>query len=258
MIIGVDTVTLGGTTYLGFAASINPQCSEYFTRAPALTGSPETESVRTSRLQVLSQLIAEALSEFADRNGGVLPSNILVYRGSTRLADIPRINEEEVQTILDAAKGVDCQDKSKTNKVTYEPNVTMVAVAKGCSMRFYTTGEADPGKPIPTINPKAGTLVDGKVTYGDIYNFYLISQHVSSASKGSSRPGHYLVTYDTAKWAPQSLHYITYQLCFMYYNHPGSTRYPAPLMYARRVANFCGSNIKGPVNERLQGSFYYL
>jgi len=76
--------------------------------------------------------------------------------------------------------------------------------------------------------------------------------------RGLAKPSHYIVTYDSARFAHSSIQYLTYLLTFLYYNHPGSVRFPAPLMYARKVAQFTAQVIKTPVSERLVESFYYL
>jgi hypothetical protein len=140
----------------------------------------------------------------------------------------------------------------------------MIGVAKHTSLRVYATGKANFNvKPLDKNDlkeiksPDSGTLIDSMVTYGDVFNFYLVNQYVMN-DRGVARPSHYIVTYDSANFAHSSIQYLTYVLTFLYYNHPGSVRFPAPLMYARKVAQFTAQVVKTPVSERLTESFYYL
>jgi hypothetical protein len=184
------------------------------------------------------------------------------------VGEVDRINKLEVQAVLDAATSIACQsvkDAAGTGvKTNYEPTITMIGVAKHTSLRVYSTGKANFNvKPLDKNDlkeiksPDSGTLIDSMVTYGDVFNFYLVNQYVTN-DRGLARPSHYIVTYDSAKFAHSSIEYLTYVLTFLYYNHPGSVRFPAPLMYARKVAQFTAQVVKTPVNERLTESFYYL
>jgi hypothetical protein len=265
MVIGVDVFHDSQFVWVGFAASLNPPSSEYFQRAMNLTTSGK------SMMDVFQGLVAEAFRRFADRNGDILPTHVVVYRGSMRVGDVDQMNKQEVQAILDAAKSVSCETLSKdagaATKAPYEPTVTMIGVAKHTSLRLYASGRGQQAKPTDKTpdqsllkeikSPDSGTLIESMVTYGDVFNFYLVNQYVTN-DRGVARPSHYIVTYDSAKFAQSSIQYLTYLLTFLYYNHPGSVRFPAPLMYARKVAQFTAQVVKTPVSERLVESFYYL
>lgn len=261
MVIGVDVFHDSQYVWVGFAASINPQSSEYFQRAMNLTTSGK------SMMEVFKGLVAEGFRRFADRNGDILPTHVVVYRGSFHVGDVEQMNKQEVQAVLDAAQSVACEALPKETggapaKATYEPTVTMIGVAKHTSLRLFSTGRPQGAKAEKSDlkeikNPDSGTLIESMVTYGDVFNFYLVNQYVTQ-DRGLAKPSHYIVTYDSARFAHSSIQYLTYLLTFLYYNHPGSVRFPAPLMYARKVAQFTAQVIKTPVSERLVESFYYL
>jgi hypothetical protein len=265
MVVGVDIFYDSQAMWVGFAASINPQSSEYFQRAINLTTSSK------SHMEVFKSLMEEGFKRFADRNGSVLPTHVVVYRGSMNVGQVDKMNKLEVGAILEAAANIGCSnvptDASSTGtKTAYEPTVTMIGVAKTTSLRVYSTGKANLSlKPVEfdkndlkeIKSPDSGTLIDSMVTYGDVFNFYLVNQYVMN-DRGVARPSHYIVTYDSANFAHSSIQYLTYVLTFLYYNHPGSVRFPAPLMYARKVAQFTAQVVKTPVSERLTESFYYL
>jgi len=191
----------------------------------------------------------DALLRFSARNDGVLPESVLVYRASAREEDWSAMRETEVEAILRVQQAV----TSGGNK--YEPDLTFVAVARHVAMRFFSTnGSANAEQ--KTKNPEPGTVVDDPlVNRPDMLNFFLVNQAVT---KGTARPTHYSVLYDSGEMTPTALQSLTYRLSFLYFNHTGSVCMPAPAQYAKKIAHFVGTAVRETPHERLLGSLFYL
>lgn len=83
----------------------------------------------------------------------------------------------------------------------------------------------------------------------------MIAQHVR---EGTTTPSHYIVIEDENNFEPDILQKLTYKLCFLYYNWPGTVRVPAPCQYAHKLAYLVGLSIKRNVNEKLCDKLFFL
>ena len=81
-------------------------------------------------------------------------------------------------------------------------------------------------------NPPSGTVVDDVVTLPERYDFFLVSQ---SVRQGTVNPTSYNVIEDSSGLKPEHIQKLTYKLCHLYYNWPGTVRVPAPCQYAHKV-----------------------
>jgi aubergine-like protein len=108
---------------------------------------------------------------------------------------------------------------------TPEPlKFAFVIVSKRINTRFFTE---------TSTNPHSGTVVDDVVTLPERYDFFLISQ---SVRQGTVNPTSYNVVYDTSGLRPDHMQHLTYKLCHLYYNWPGTVRVPSVLQYAHKLA----------------------
>lgn len=57
-----------------------------------------------------------------------------------------------------------------------------------------------------------------------MYDFFLVPQ---SVRQGTVSPTHYIVVHDSANFSPDILQRLSFKLCFLYYNWPGTVRVPA-------------------------------
>lgn len=73
-------------------------------------------------------------------------------------------------------------------------------------------------------NPNPGLVVDHTITRRNMYDFFLVPQ---SVRQGTVTPTHYIVVHDSANFSPDILQRLSYKLCFLYYNWPGTVRVPA-------------------------------
>lgn len=83
----------------------------------------------------------------------------------------------------------------------------------------------------------------------------MIAQHVR---EGTTTPSHYIVVKDENNFEPDILQKLTYKLCFLYYNWPGTVRVPAPCQYAHKLAYLVGLSVKRTVDERLCNKLFFL
>ena len=104
------------------------------------------------------------------------------------------------------------------------------------------------------------------------YDFFLVSQ---SVRQGTVCPTSYNVIKDNSGLQPNHLQKLTYKLCHLYYNWPGTVRVPvrfslslgvfnvsfwqAPCQYAHKLAFLVGESLhREPNNPKLESVLYYL
>lgn len=104
-------------------------------------------------------------------------------------------------------------------------------------------------------NAAPGTIVDHTITRRDHYDFFLVSQNVRV---GTVTPTHYLVIHDRAELSGEHLQRLTFKLCHLYYNWPGTIRVPAPCKYADKLAGLVGQSIQMEPDQSLSDKLYYL
>lgn len=104
-------------------------------------------------------------------------------------------------------------------------------------------------------NPKPGCVLDHTITRRHLYDFFLVPQ---SVRQGTVSPTHYIVVHDTANFAPDILQRLSYKLCFLYYNWPGTVRVPACCQYAHKLAFLVGQSVRRPTAECLATKLFYL
>lgn len=105
------------------------------------------------------------------------------------------------------------------------------------------------------VNAPPGTVIDSVVTTKYMYDFYIISQFIR---EGTSTPSHYVVLEDEKEFDPDILQRMTYKLCYLYYNWPGTVRVPAPCQYAHKLADLIGMSVKSRVDDKLADKLYFL
>jgi len=246
MTIGIDEfVNNEDEKYYGFAASLDTNCTEYFSNSGLLEKGKERQSMSVK----LQEAVRDALLHFARRNDGCLPQHLVVYRGSLNPSDWVSVHATEVEAInkvLAAVKGVSAQGED------YAATLTFVGVAKRTAMRFFQPSSNEKS----VRNPEWGTVVDDtKVGMRKIPSFYLINQAVG---KGTAVPTQFVVLYDSANFSANALQNLTYRLAFLYFNYTGSIRVPAPLQYAKKIANLIGTAVRAEPHKRLLKTFFYL
>mmetsp|Transcript_821 Transcript_821/g.1666 ORF Transcript_821/g.1666 Transcript_821/m.1666 type:complete len:860 (+) Transcript_821:79-2658(+) len=233
--------------YMGFAASLNTRCSQYYSTAAKLE--PPGRERRSMALK-LKEALRDALAVFAERND-LLPEHVIVFRNSVSDNEWADIKATEIDAMQSLLKDVG----QLPGASEYEPDFTYVIIGRQTCARFFSPAIE---KDVQVYkNPEPGTVVDSpSICRAELPNFYLLSH--MAANKGTALPVHYMVLYDTANVPLTSLQSFCYRLCFLYYNHTGSVKIPAPAQYAKKIAHLIGTTTQEEPAPRLRCTFFYL
>lgn len=81
------------------------------------------------------------------------------------------------------------------------------------------------------------------------YDFYLVSQ---SVTQGSVSPSYYnVIKDDFYPNRPDVMQKLTYKLCHNYFNWSGTTRIPAVVQYAKKLALLVGQHMHQLPNHKM-------
>nr|WOZ50369.1 piwi/Ago3-like protein [Sogatella furcifera] len=235
MICGLDSYhdpSRRGCSWVGFIASVNKEVTRWYSQV--LQQAPGQEMV-----DVLQPALSTALNAFHTENGRY-PLRIVFYRDGVGDGQLKIVREHEIPQLLAVLKKV---------HPSYEPKIAYVIVQKRINTRLFTLGRQGEENPLP------GTVMDHTITRRYYYDFFIVSQHVT---QGTVAPTHYLVIYDSMNWTPDQLQRLTYKMCHLYYNWPGTVRVPAPTQYAHKLAYLVGQVVRKTPSTKLNDTLYFL
>ncbi|KAJ2840688.1 hypothetical protein FBU31_000212, partial [Coemansia sp. 'formosensis'] len=149
------------------------------------------------------------------------PTRIVFYRDGVSETQFIQVRDRELIEIQRACASIE---------QGYKPEITFLAVLKRHNTRFFPMGR-DGDR---TGNCVPGTVVDRSVTMPGITDFYLFAH---AAIQGTSRPTHYYVLHDDAKFSADVIQQLTYHLCYTYAICTRSVSLVPPVYYAHRVAD---------------------
>lgn len=75
---------------------------------------------------------------------------------------------------------------------------------------------------------------------------------------GCSVPTRYICVLNTANLSAEHLQRLTFKLCHLYWNWPGTIRVPAPCKYAHRLAFLAGQVLQHEPHARLCNKLFFL
>jgi len=251
MAIGLDVFTSyegeSPESYIGFAASLDTRCAEYFSIASLL----DKHDVRGSMSEKIQEFLKQAILQFTRRNAKLLPEHFIIYRASASEDQWTAIRQTEIEAVQQFLSSLNMLDVVGQK---YAPNLTFIAISKNTHMRFFAQNSETANASFK--NPEPGTVVDVPMTArSDAINFYLVNQ---AAGKGTANPTHYTVLHDSANVNPVALQSLTYRLSYLYFNFTGSVKMPAPAQYAKKIAHLVGTAVRTDPHKRLLCSFFYL
>lgn len=180
----------------------------------------------------------KALERYRQMNG-VFPTNVVIFRDGVGDGQLKHCKNYEVAQFQQCLK-----DYSISNV-----KLTMVVVQKRINTRIFLRKDSEFDNPVP------GTIMDHTITRFSWYDFFLVAQHVR---QGTVTPTHYVVVHDDAELKPDHVQKLTYKLCHLYYNWPGTIRVPAPCQYAHKLAYLVGQHIRREPSVKLADALYYL
>ncbi|GBP15888.1 Piwi-like protein Ago3 [Eumeta japonica] len=174
----------------------------------------------------LKACLVQALNHYLKVNG-TLPDKIIIYRDGVGDGQLKLVNDYEIPQLQVCFSLVDA---------TYKPKLMYVVVQKRINTRIFKKLNNS------LENPPPGTIVDHDITRRNWYDFLIVSQYVT---QGTVTPTHYIVMHDSIGMTPDQCQRLTYKLCHLYYNWPGTVRVPAPCQYAHKLAYLVNADNHG-------------
>nr|XP_035123653.2 piwi-like protein 3 [Callithrix jacchus] len=234
MFIGIDCfhdIVNRQKSIAGFVASTNAELTKWYSQCVIQATGEEL-------VNELHTCLKAALDVWCE-NESSMPRSIIVYRDG--------VGDGQLQALLDQEA-----KQMSTYLQTISPNnfaLAFIVVKKRINTRFFLKCGSR------FENPRPGTVIDVELTRNEWYDFFVVSQHVK---EGTVTPTHYNVIYDTIGLSPDTVQRLTYCLCHMYYNLPGTIRVPAPCHYAHKLAYLVGQSIHEKPNRSLSTLLFYL
>ncbi|XP_016658527.1 piwi-like protein Siwi isoform X1 [Acyrthosiphon pisum] len=241
MIVGFDVChdkQNKNKSYGALVATMNNSHTAYFSCVQPHESGQELSSY-------FAMSIAKALNKYRSINKS-LPNSIIIYRDGVGDGQLSYVHRTEVDMVKKT-----CKDFYGENKI----GMAFIIVKKRISTRFFCSN------PTNYQNPPPGTVIDNTVTDPTMYDFYLVSQHVT---QGTVTPTHYNVIVDTlnetttTNITPGIMQKLTYKLTHMYYNWSGTVRVPAPCQLAHKLAFLTGQSLQSSANPGLEDLLYFL
>ncbi|XP_009638940.1 piwi-like protein 2 [Egretta garzetta] len=234
MVIGMDIYhgrSRGIRSVIGFVASMNHILTKWYSRV--VFQMPHQEIADSLRL-----CLADALQHFHEMNH-CLPKKIIVYRDG--------VSDSQLDTVLkyEIPQMQKCFDTFEN----YQPSMVVVVVQKQISTNFYTLMAEQ------FTSPPPGTVVDHTVTSLEWQDFFLLAHR---SRQGCSIPTRYVCVLNTANLSCEHLQRLTFKLCHLYWNWPGTVRVPAPCKYAHKLAFLSGQILHHEPGAQLCDKLFFL
>ena len=241
MVIGYDTYhdgLLRDKSVGGFVASMNNELTSYFSKVAYHSNRDEMSMNFASHIE-------DAMKAYQNRNQGIPPNRVVIYRDGVGDGMLQHVYEVEVKAINEAIEKVFGRGS--------ETKVCFIVVSKRISTRFFLKKIVGQQKSLE--NPPPGTVVDRDCTRPDRWEFYLISQ---SVKQGTVSPTCYNVLHNTTSFKANHVQTLSYKMCHLYYNWMGMIRVPAVCQYAHKLAYLTGTSLHAPFNANLSQQLFYL
>ncbi|XP_040545319.1 piwi-like protein 2 [Gallus gallus] len=232
MVVGMDVSHgKGMRSVIGFVASTNQVLTKWYSRV--VFQLPQQEIADSLRL-----CLANALQQFHEMNH-CLPKKIVVYRDGVSDSQLDTVLRYEIPQLQK------CFDTFEN----YSPSMAVLVVQKQMGTNFYTVSSEQHSAAPP------GTVVDHSITSTQWQDFFLLAH---CPRLGCSVPTRYICVLNTANLSAEHLQRLTFKLCHLYWNWPGTIRVPAPCKYAHRLAFLAGQVLQHEPHARLCNKLFFL
>ena len=236
MICGIDVYHAGNGqskgSVAGFVASLDKLLTIWHSKICI-------QGKRQEIVDMLQMCLISAVKAY-HRHNTRYPDRIIIYRDGVSDGQLEIVVKYEIKQLLAAFKAIE---------INYEPTLTVIIVQKRINTRIFEKSSSG------LRNPSPGTIVDCYITKPDVYDFFLVSQNIR---QGTVSPTRYIVIYDSRNMKPEHIQRLTYKLCHLYYNWPGTIKVPAPCQYAHKLVSLIGQNIQLEPHQSLADTLYYL
>ncbi|XP_077008856.1 piwi-like protein 2 isoform X3 [Tamandua tetradactyla] len=234
MVIGMDVYhdpSRGMRSVVGFVASINLTFTKWYSRV--VFQMPHQEIVDSLKLCLVG-----SLKKFYEVNH-CLPEKIVVYRDGVSDGQLKTVANYEIPQLQKCFEAFE----------NYHPRMVVFVVQKKISTNLYLAASEH------FVTPSPGTVVDHTITSCEWVDFYLLAHHVR---QGCGIPTHYVCVLNTANLSPDHMQRLTFKLCHMYWNWPGTIRVPAPCKYAHKLAFLSGQVLHHEPAIQLCENLFFL
>ncbi|XP_058406544.1 piwi-like protein 2 isoform X2 [Diceros bicornis minor] len=234
MVIGMDVYhdpSRGMRSVVGFVASINLTLTKWYSRV--VFQMPHQEIVDSLKLCLVG-----SLKKFYEVNH-CLPEKIVVYRDGVSDGQLKTVANYEIPQLQKCFEAFE----------NYQPKMVVFVVQKKISTNLYLAATEH------FVTPSPGTVVDHTITSCEWVDFYLLAHHVR---QGCGIPTHYVCILNTANLSPDHMQRLTFKLCHMYWNWPGTIRVPAPCKYAHKLAFLSGQILHHEPAMQLCENLFFL
>ncbi|XP_072289719.1 piwi-like protein 2 [Eucyclogobius newberryi] len=234
MVVGVDVhhdTSKARQSVMGFVASVNSSLTRWYSRVTFQT--PTEELICGFRICLLA-----ALQKYYEVNHN-LPEKIVVYRDGVSEGQLMMVEQYEVPQIV----------KCFETFPNYEPKLVFIVVQKRINSVLYSWSANGFGSAAP------GTVLDHTITNRKWVDFFLMAH---SIRQGCGFPTHYISIYNTANLTPDHLQRLTFKMCHLYWNWPGTIRVPAPCKYAHKLAFLSGQYLHSEPAIQLSDKLFFL
>nr|XP_040052641.1 LOW QUALITY PROTEIN: piwi-like protein 2 [Gasterosteus aculeatus aculeatus] len=234
MVVGVDVhhdPSKAHQSVMGFVASVNSSLTRWYSRVTFQT--PNEELINGFRVCLLA-----ALHKYYELNHN-LPEKIVVYRDGVSDGQLTILAQYEIPQLI----------KCFETFPSYEPKLVFIVVQKRISTTLINW------TPNSVRTPPPGTVLDHTLTQKDWVDFYLLAH---TSRQGCGLPTRYIALYNTANLTPDHLQRLTFKMCHMYWNWPGTIRVPAPCKYAHKLAFLAGQFLHAEPAIQLSDKLFFL
>uniref|UniRef100_A0A3B5AYK6 Piwi-like protein 2 n=1 Tax=Stegastes partitus TaxID=144197 RepID=A0A3B5AYK6_9TELE len=221
----------GHQSVMGFVASVNSSLTRWYSRVTFQA--PTEELINGFRVCLLA-----ALQKYYEVNHN-LPEKIVVYRDGVSDGQLKMVEQYEIPQLI----------KCFETFPKYEPKLVFIVVQKRISTTLYSWAGNSFGTPPP------GTVLDHTLTQNNWVDFFLMAHHIR---QGCGLPTHYISLYNTANLTPDHLQRLTFKMCHLYWNWPGTIRVPAPCKYAHKLAFLSGQYLHSEPAIELSDKLFFL
>ncbi|XP_048186573.1 piwi-like protein 2 isoform X1 [Perognathus longimembris pacificus] len=234
MVIGMDVYhdpSRGMRSVVGFVASINLTLTKWYSRV--VFQMPHQEIVDSLKLCLVG-----SLKKYYEVNH-CLPEKIVMYRDGVSDGQLKTVANYEIPQLQKCFEAFE----------NYQPKMVVFVVQKKISTNLYLATSEN------FVTPSPGTVVDHTITSCEWVDFYLLAHHVR---QGCGIPTHYVCVLNTANLSPDHMQRLTFKLCHMYWNWPGTIRVPAPCKYAHKLAFLSGQILHHEPAIQLCENLFFL
>ncbi|CAJ1068159.1 piwi-like protein 2 [Xyrichtys novacula] len=234
MVVGIDVhhdTSKARQSVMGFVASVNSSLTRWYSRVTFQA--PNEELIAGFRVCLLA-----ALQKYYEVNHN-LPDKIVVYRDGVSDGQLMMVEQFEIPQLV----------KCFETFPSYEPKLVFIVVQKRINTTLYSFTSNN------CVSPPPGTVLDHTVTNRAWMDFYLMAHHIR---QGCGLPTHYITLYNTANFTPDHLQRLTFKMCHLYWNWPGTIRVPAPCKYAHKLAFLSGQYLHSEPAIQLSEKLFFL